>query len=199
MGEEDRKKSKEKEFGPVFSRIYSFFSSRSGKSVKSFQLIVEDIASHNPKKVLDLGCGPGVLIEMLSSRLPDSRIFGADPSSSMVSIAGKRLSRMIAQQKVAIMQGDSQNIGFDEKFDLIVTTKSFHHWEDREASLGYLKTLLNENGSIIIYESLAKEDPGDNGKMHHSLSVPEAEKINVEGMNKTVSVKGDIISVKLSL
>ncbi len=199
MDEAGDKSCKGQGFGPIFSRLYSFFVSRSRKSAKSFRKIVGDISQYNPRKVLDVGCGPGVLIGMLSDAVPDAKIYGADPSPSMVAIARKRLSEKILSGKVVVTQGSSLDVGYDEKFDLIVTSMSFHHWEDKGKSLGYLKSLLAEGGSIIIYESLGSNSAGEDGKMRHSLSMAEAEEIRVDGLHKTVKADGDLISVKLSL
>ena len=160
---------------------------------------MDDIASLRPERVLDVGCGPGVLMEMISDALPDAMVYGADPSHSMVAIARKRLSEKIINEKVQVIQGNSQSIDYNLKFDVIVTTMSFHHWEEKGKSLRYLKTLLNENGSIIIYETLGSSNAREGGKMRHSLSEAEAEVIEVEGLKKAVTVDKDIISVKLTL
>lgn len=185
-------------FGPVFSRFYSFFAARSRSSRNTYQYIVNDVSSLGPESILDVGCGPGVLIKMLSDSLPRTKVYGADPSRSMVDIARKMLRNRIEENTVHITIGDSKHIEFDRKFDLIITSMSFHHWDDQKGSLEYLVSLLERGGSIIIYENHRDSSKDSNKKHYHSMSEKESASIEVEGCRKSVRVEGGIISVKLT-
>lgn len=197
MAEKNGNKSPGSEFGPVFSRLYSFFSSRSGRSAKRYGQISDDIATRKPPSVLDVGCGPGLLIKMLSDRLPETVIHGVDPSASMVKLASRRLHGKASRGQARIEVGDSKNVPYGRKYDIIVTTMSFHHWDDHEGSLIYLISLLHDGGSLIIYETLSGKKKPENGKMHHSLSEAEAKEIVVDGCDTLVNTRGDLISVEI--
>lgn len=181
--------STEKGFGPFFSRIYAFFVARPGKT---YRYIAEVIAALNPQSVLDVGCGPGTAIGMLAEKLPGARIVGADPSGSMVSICSRRLSAPIAEGRVSVVQGSSMDVSVDGKFDIIFTSLSFHHWNNREEGLKHLSTLLKPGGRIMIFEKLS-----GSGKGGHSMSLQEAREITLPGY-RTVTGTGDgMVSVSL--
>lgn len=193
----DEEKVERGGFGPIFSRMYSFMAARSGRSLELYRYIAEEVSRHNPEKVLDVGCGPGILIKMIAERSPQSTVYGVDPSSGMISVAQKRLSRYIREGRAFISGGDSLNVPFDVKFDLIVSSMSFHHWQHRNEGLDYLSRKLNDGGSLVIFERLYEKVRKEK-RTHHSLSREEADQLSLEGFQKKVNVEGDIISVSFT-
>lgn len=185
-------------FGPLFSRFYSFFSSHSKGHMRVYEYVAKDAMKMQPKRVLDVGCGPGMLLSTFLKMNPDATISGVDPSPSMVKIARKRLQEYTTKGKAFIEEGSSKNIPFQGNFDLIISSMSFHHWEDRGGSLKYLSEHLETNGHIAIYENHRESSGLDTGKAHHSLSISEAGDLNINGFRKEVKVEGDIISVIFS-
>lgn len=47
------------------------------------------------ERLLDVGCGTGVLLEALSASVPDAQLSGADPSPEMLEVARKRLGKAV--------------------------------------------------------------------------------------------------------
>lgn len=54
----------------------------------------ELVAAGKPGVVLELGCGPGVLLAMLAERLPGARLVGVDRSATALDRAGRRLASL---------------------------------------------------------------------------------------------------------
>lgn len=54
---------------------------------RPFVELVARIAAHDPRVVVDLGCGPGNLTRLLAERWPDARITGVDSSEEMIGAA----------------------------------------------------------------------------------------------------------------
>ena len=55
--------------------------------------VVHDLLSRvpgAPRRIVDLGCGPGTSTRMLVDRFPDAEITGVDVSQSMLAVAAKR-------------------------------------------------------------------------------------------------------------
>lgn len=78
-------------------------------------------------KVLDLGCGSGVLTAGLAEKLNavNGSVIGADASSDMLALAGKHYPAF------PFLQKDARFLDFDEEFDAVFSNAVFH-WIDRE-------------------------------------------------------------------
>jgi ubiquinone/menaquinone biosynthesis C-methylase UbiE len=192
----DYYKKGEERFGIISSRIYSFGSSKAMKSFYFF--IAEDIKKYKPKRILDVGAGPGDLA-MLVSKMKNAEVYCVDPSASMKKIAERKFTRNKIKN-VRYKLGSSRHIPFSGKFDLIVTTISFHHWKEKQKSINYLLKKLNGKGILVIYEfyydklnSIQKISIGK-----HSLSMKEAESYKFKGYRKKIEVTGKIIKLSFA-
>ena len=103
----------EERFGFVSSRIYSFGSSKAMKSFYSF--IANDIKKYRPRRILDVGAGPGDL-SLLLSKIKKAEVYCVDPSPSMKRIAERKIIKNEIKN-VKYELGSSRHILFSEKFD----------------------------------------------------------------------------------
>lgn len=137
----------EERFGPSMTFLY-----RAAVNIPSmrklYSFIVNDLSGHSFKSVLDVGTGPGEVPLMLRSSHRKARIFAVDPSPYMV----KSATRRCRGSGILIRQGSSRSIPFKGKFDIIISSLSFHHWAEREKSLRYLSGRLDKRGEIRLYE-----------------------------------------------
>ena len=97
-------------------------------------------------KILDYGCGIGLLSEFLIKHLPCASVHGYDISS--VSI--ERVPTHLKQR--GLFKTDINDLRRD--YDLIVTANVMHHVEpaERHAVIAGLKALMAPSGEIIIFE-----------------------------------------------
>lgn len=139
--------SGEERFGPVLSRLYNLFSR--GGALGIYDFACKDIlAKKGSFSVLDVGTGPGILPKMLNMRTDRISIWAVDPSESMLRIAIK--NNKGGEARFAI--GYSQRLPFKRRFDVIISSVSFHHWAHKKESLAYLSGFLKPGGEIRIYE-----------------------------------------------
>jgi ubiquinone/menaquinone biosynthesis C-methylase UbiE len=137
----------EERFGPVLSRLYTLFSREGALGIYDFAC--KDILSKKGSfSLLDVGTGPGILPKMLSMRTDKIDIWAVDPSESMLRIAIK--NNKGDGRRFAI--GYSQMLPFSRRFDMIISSVSFHHWAHKKESLAYLSGFLKPGGEIRIYE-----------------------------------------------
>lgn len=124
----------EEKFGPIMSRLYSAFAP--AFVGKLYKIILDEVNKAKPGSLLDVGCGPGIIATLLASEIKGLEVFCVDPSEYMVGIANRRILKHNLSGKVTAVAGSSRLIPFDRKFDMIITSLSFHHWKDKEGFFG---------------------------------------------------------------
>lgn len=67
------------------------------------------------RRVLDVGCGTGMLLRRARREGHDGRLCGLDPAGAMLAIGR-------AQRDIDWIEGDLPAAGFDQEFDLVVMT-----------------------------------------------------------------------------
>jgi len=88
-------------------------------------------------KILDLGCGTGLLAEFLSEKL-----IGIDISLEMLK-SGK--------SRELFIQGDMENLPFkNNSFDAVLSFSSFMNLSDLKKGLIETKRVLNKDGLFIV-------------------------------------------------
>jgi ubiquinone/menaquinone biosynthesis C-methylase UbiE len=109
--------------------------------------------SHLPqrrRRVLDVGCGTGVLASELSRHFES--VVAIDISEPMLAIArGKR-----AAANIEYRRADANQLVLEQKFDAIVSHTAFHHLEDVPRTLGVLKAALEPGGRLILVDNVVR-------------------------------------------
>lgn len=108
------------------------------------QLILEEISIGTGAHVLDVACGNGTLIGMLSDRFGIIG-YGADISEKMIENASARYPEM------AFRTAGCEALPFeDNRFDLVTVCAAYHHFPDIRAFAVEAHRLLKENGALCI-------------------------------------------------
>jgi|GEM_PF-7004318 len=98
--------------------------------------------SDNKERVLDIGCGAGLLLAKLKGLY--SEAYGIDNSDAMIAIAKKRFPSL------KVKQADAHKLPFkDSYFDMVVSDATFHHLDVKQA-LCEAKRVLKEGGRLVI-------------------------------------------------
>ena len=114
--------------------------------------IKENIQLKKPVKILDFGCGTGLLSQEFYDQA--SEILGIDTSEGMLEVFNKKFKD---HDNARCENLNLEEKPLNEKFDLIISSMVFHHLNTPGETLGKLAELLNENGQIAIVD-LDKED-----------------------------------------
>ena len=101
------------------------------------------------ERVLDIGSGPGFLAaEMAGEVGTDGRVYGIDPSESMLASAGRR------DAPVEFGPGDALVLPFpDEQFDVAVCTQVYEYVEDIAAALAEARRVLRPGGRLLVLDT----------------------------------------------
>jgi ubiquinone/menaquinone biosynthesis C-methylase UbiE len=100
-------------------------------------------------KVLELGCGPGLLWKENIDRIPAGwNITLSDLSSGMLDAAWRNL--VVAGRAFQFKEIDAQSILFeDETFDAVIANHMLYHVPDRPKAIAEIKRVLKPNGRLI--------------------------------------------------
>lgn len=128
-------------------------------SERAFQSLADAI-DWSGARILDFGCGTGLLTEKLSAQA--STIVALDPSAKMISVLNdKQLQNVVTIQSELTGQLIDQNEHFQTPFDLIVASSALGFVPDYRETLLLLKQQLKVNGRLVQWDWLKENDaPG---------------------------------------
>jgi ubiquinone/menaquinone biosynthesis C-methylase UbiE len=102
-------------------------------------------------RVLEVGFGPGVVIDHLSKLAGGGAVVGIDPSPEMVAQARARNGGAIGSGRVELRQGSVEQLPFgDDTFDKALAINSLQVWPDALAGLREIQRVLKHGGRIAL-------------------------------------------------
>ena len=109
-------------------------------------------------RILDLGCGNGVLSEMVLEKLPGSYVVSFDLTNNMLEACGKKLARYTG--RFELKQGDFRTEPIGSGYDIVIAGLSLHHltWQERESFYKEIYSSLNNGGMFISRDIIIDED-----------------------------------------
>ncbi|CAG0997866.1 Trans-aconitate 2-methyltransferase [Anaerolineales bacterium] len=105
--------------------------------------IIAELCLTGNERVLDLGCGDGVLTSQIADLLPCGEVVGIDASQGMIDVACEKKRR-----NLNFLLKDIEDMDFVEEFDLIFSNAALHWIKDHEKLLRNVKRALREGGKI---------------------------------------------------
>jgi trans-aconitate 2-methyltransferase len=112
--------------------------------IRSAVDLLNRIPDSKPRRIADLGCGPGYATALLARRFGDAEIVGVDDSGEMLEQAKARLPNI---------QFDQSDIGRwnpTEPFDLIFSNLTLQNWPRLRPFLPRLLSLLEDGGRLAV-------------------------------------------------
>lgn len=114
-------------------------------------------ANGGAARVLDVGCGTGLVLRAVATRLPEAEVLtGVDAAPAMIEMARMRASEDSNNgSRLSFEQGMAEQLPFpDASFDLVVSAVSFHHWADQAAGLAECHRVLSPGGRLVLTDLL---------------------------------------------
>ncbi len=109
------------------------------------QKFIESMQLDNGKSVLEIGVGTGRLAIKVAPNC--NRLVGIDISQKTVARATENLS---SYYNVELVCGDFMSFTFDEHFDIIYSSLTFMHIQDKASAIQKISSLLNNNGTFVL-------------------------------------------------
>jgi ubiquinone/menaquinone biosynthesis C-methylase UbiE len=117
--------------------------------------VADDVATVAPEagSVLEVGCGPGRLSVALAER--GLSVTGLDLDRAMVDRARVNAGNatLVRELMPTFTVGDVASLPFpDASFDVVVSTLSMHHWDDRQVGLTEIGRVLKPGGRALVWD-----------------------------------------------
>jgi tRNA (cmo5U34)-methyltransferase len=108
--------------------------------------------------ILDIGAGTGLFSSFILKKYPEANITLIDISEKMMDIAKKRFS---CSSNINYIIDDYTSHEFDTTFDIIVSSLSIHHLNDKEKRSLFKRvySLLNEDGMFLNADQVLGRTP----------------------------------------
>ncbi|HKA68773.1 MAG TPA: methyltransferase domain-containing protein [Actinomycetes bacterium] len=126
---------------------------------RPFVELVERIGAIDPHDVVDLGCGPGNLTELLVAKWPGAGIRGVDSSAEMI----ERAQPLAVPGRLEFEIGDIQTWAPDRPVDVLISNAALHWVADHPALIPRLASQVAPGGW------LAFQVPGNHDEPAHRL------------------------------
>ena len=102
-------------------------------------------------RVLEAGCGPGFVTELLLDLVPDGEVTAIDVDREMVDRAAARLA---GRERARVLEAPATATGFEEhSFDAVVARFLLQHLPDPEACLAELHRVLRPGGRLFVTDA----------------------------------------------
>ena len=112
---------------------------------------IDQLGIRQSDKVLEVGFGPGVGIELLAKSASSGRVVGVDASNAMVEQATSRNAKAIEAGRVDLRKGAVEQLPFaDKMFDAALAVNSMQVWPDAVAGLREIRRVMKPSGRIAL-------------------------------------------------
>ncbi len=109
-----------------------------------------------PRRVVDVGCGPGNSTELLVRRFPDAEVIGLDSSPAMIEAASKRLPGQ------SFILADATTWVPEPGTDLVFANASYQWVPHHDAAFVRVLDALDEGGALAVQMPDTLGEPSHN-------------------------------------
>jgi SAM-dependent methyltransferase len=108
--------------------------------------------------ILDVGCGGGKTLSRLAQLAPQGKVFGIDYSADMVKYSKKLNKTLIEQNRVEIVEGSVEKMGFpDGFFDLVTAFETYYFWTNFAEALKEIRRVLKPGGLMLLVDEMVQD------------------------------------------
>ena len=133
----------------VLKRVGGIIMARTNQQCAAWVIDLLNIQSH--ERVLEVGFGPGVGIQLLARSASAGYVAGVDASEAMVEQATARNMQAIESGRVDVRHGSVERLPFeDHTFDKTLAINSMQVWPDAVAGLREMWRVLKPGGRIAL-------------------------------------------------
>ena len=107
--------------------------------------VADTLRTLGARRIVDVGCGTGLLAARLDCELDGAQVVGCDFSHGMLQQAARHAPHL------PWIQGDALRLPFrDGSFDAVVSTEAFHWFPDQAAAVAEFFRVLAPGGRALV-------------------------------------------------
>ncbi len=150
--------SKKKQVSTMFDNIapwYDFLNHflSLGIDIRWRKKTIASLRELQPKSILDVATGTGDLAIEAMRQLSPEKVTGIDIANEMLEVGRLKLRNKHLADKVELLLGDSENIGFaDNTFDAVTVAFGVRNFENLEIGLAEMLRVTRPGGMVAILE-----------------------------------------------
>jgi demethylmenaquinone methyltransferase/2-methoxy-6-polyprenyl-1,4-benzoquinol methylase len=111
------------------------------------------LADAHPQSLLDVATGTGDVAIMAARILNPQKITGIDISEGMLEIGRKKIAKLLLNNQIELIKGDSEAIkSADESFDAVTVAFGVRNFENLEKGLSEIHRVLKNGGKVVVLE-----------------------------------------------
>lgn len=108
--------------------------------ISRYQQVIKLIPKKKNQRILDIGCGDGVLLSLIKN----ARLYGVDLDQDSLDFAATKI-------KAKLVKASAEKLPFKNNlFDVVIATEIIEHLSKPELMLKEIKRVLKPNGRVII-------------------------------------------------
>jgi SAM-dependent methyltransferase len=141
-----------------FTRQALPFSTAPGiRDEAALQLLVETSGAGLDDSVLDVACGPGLVVTAFARVVRHAT--GIDVTPAMLERA-REVAAAAGIGNVTFREGDVRHLPWpDASFSVVVSRFAFHHFQDPAAVLAEMRRVCRPGGRVVVCDLTASDDP----------------------------------------
>ena len=142
--------SKKKKVLRHYDKLARIYDSLYGEEQNvKIELILKKVKIEYGDLLLDVGCGTGLLINYITSRI--NHFVGLDIAEKTLKVAAERARRFKIKQKISLVQGDADNLPFrNDAFNKIFALTLLQNVPRPQATLKELVRVAKNRAQIAI-------------------------------------------------
>lgn len=130
---------------------------------RPFHDLLARVSAEAPRRVADLGCGPGALTRTLSERWPTAHVVGVDSSPEMIERAASLTGERLRFRRADLRDWVAERAGERASYDVLVSNATLQWVPDHLELLPDLVGLLPEGGWLAV------QVPGNHDAPLHTI------------------------------
>jgi len=174
----------------LLGRLGGYLMARSNQDTAVWLIDLLDIQTSD--RVLEIGFGPGVAIELLSKKVAEGKIAGIDVSEEMFLMASQRNQEAITAGTVELKQASAMTLPYEaNQFNKVLSINSMQLWPDAKTGLKEISKVIQPGGTVALgFTPHARPRPTQD-EIVAVLAAAGFENVRVKMKEQTVCVLGE--------